>query len=96
MLTATITNLSSTASIGYGTDTPLPGPFAWITIAASGNKAVTCRVADLVAAAGVMSGFTVGDMLQQLVQMGKITVSYANLAATAQADASGDAVASET
>lgn len=96
MLTATITNLSSTVSIGAGTDTPLPGGFAWLTIAATGNAAVTCRVADLMAPSGIMSGFTVGDALQQLVQQGKITVSYANAAATAVADASGDGVAAET
>ena len=93
MLTATITNLSSTTAIAAG---DLPAPFNWMTIAASGTGTATCRVQDLVAPAGRLSGFSVGDMLQQLVQMGKITISFANAAATKQADAVGDAVANET
>lgn len=96
MLTVTITNVSSTDEIGLDTDTPLPAPFNWFTIAASGSKACTCRVADLNAPAGVMSGFTVADMLQQLVQMGTITVAFANLAATKAADVGGDAVSNES
>lgn len=96
MLTVTITNVSSTVSIGLDTATPLPAPFNWFTIAASGNKACVCRVSDIMAPSGIMSGFTVGDMLQQLVQAGKITVGYANLAATAPADAIGDAVSNES
>lgn len=96
MLTCTITNLSSTASIGAGTSTPLPGAFSWITIVASGNATPVCRVQDLSAAAEKLSGFTVADELQKMVQMKLITCTFANLAATSMPDIAGDAVSNET
>jgi len=97
MLTCTITNVSSVNVIGTGTLWPLPAPFDWFTIAGSGTKAITCRVQDLAGnAGGRLSGFTVADALQRMVQSGLITVSFANLAATLPADVSGDSISNET
>ena len=94
MITYTITNASSTAAIGAGTTTPLPGPFAWATIAASGSKAFVCRVSDFVPRD--FSGFSVADMLQSMVQNSLITVTAVNLAATTKPDVYGDVVSNET
>jgi|SRR5580704_3165371 hypothetical protein len=115
MLTATITNLSSTNAIGPGTasdslytneydivggnafyPTLLPGCFAWMNIPASGDVTPVCRVQDLLASASPLSGFTVADELQKMVQLGLISISFANLAATLSNDVGGDAVAAQT
>ncbi len=97
MLTMTITNVSSTVAIGAGEDIALPSLFNWATIAASGSKAYQIRVSDLVQPEGTpLSGFTVGDALQQMVNRGLITISTANLAATMRADIVGDGVSNET
>lgn len=107
MLNATITNLSSTITIqpsqeavpvdpGPSTALSLPGCFSWATIAVSSDLVLTCRVQDLMEPVERLSGFTVADALQQMVQAGQITVSFANLAATIENDVGGDAVANQS
>lgn len=96
MLTVTITNLSSTVAIGAGTAIPLPAPFDWFTIAASGNKAVKCRVSDFEVAFSRLSGFTCADELQRMCQAGLITCTSANAVVAHDDDVYGAAVANET
>jgi hypothetical protein len=79
MLTATITNVSGEA-LPAGS---LPGMLSWVgEIANSGSVAVVVNVADLNKVVNQTSGFSLGEMLQQMVQAGKITVTYANVGAT--------------
>lgn len=100
MLTVTITNTTS-GYIGPGRDATtgeeyvhLPTPFAWATIAASGSKAFVCSVADYEKVdPQYTSGFTVAQILQQMMQKGQITVSVADVAA--DRDLYGKAVAEE-
>lgn len=79
MLTCTITNTSG-AELAAGS---LPGMLNWNpAIANSGTFVVQMLVADLNKVVNQTSGFTLGELLQQLVQKGTITVGYANLGAT--------------
>ncbi len=96
MLTATITNVSSTVSIGAGTALPLPSPFDLKTIVGSGTATYVIRVQDMLSQNQRGGGFTVADELQRLVQASIITITFANLAATIAADACGDAVSNES
>lgn len=75
MLNATITNLSATETIGPDQPTRLPKPFEWVTLPPLASKVVPCAVAD-VEDRYILTGFSGNDYLQQLVQAGKITVSY--------------------
>jgi len=94
MVTATVTNLSSTTAIGPQEENPtvypaeiavtLPGCMSWATIPASGSKDFVLSIADLEASA-TTSGFggaKVKDVLQDMIQKGQITVVYAALGAT--------------
>lgn len=92
MLTATITNTSGDTIVAGS----LPAPFDWAgDIANNGTLVCVVRVQDM-DNIDHLTGFSAADMMQQLVQMGKVTISFANLAATKRADVDGDAVANET
>jgi hypothetical protein len=107
MLSLAITNTSSVNTIGpefqgnegdtgaalYSTNAfALPGFLSWVSIAASGTATVTCRVQELLAADTRLSGFTVADQLQTLVQQGLITVAFSPQAMAHDIDVSGRAV----
>ncbi len=93
MVTVTITNASSTAAIGAGQAISLPSIFNWASIAASGNKAYVVRVQDMEGPESRLSGFTVADALQKMVQLGQITLTMANVTdATEVVDVDGLAV----
>lgn len=97
MLTLAITNLSSTLYLGGGADGPvgtdpytggttvvnLPDVLNWVSIAPSGSKSVAIRYQDLEQPALPLSGFTVADMLQQMVQLGQISVSFSAITESA-------------
>lgn len=93
MVTATITNTSG-ALIGYQEahtantydstypiyQVVLPVPFDWLTIANSASATAVCQIEDLTKQWIAMNGFSAGDILQQMVQKGQITISFANVA----------------
>ena len=90
MLTVSITNTSGT-DIAAG-DGVLPSPFQFMTIADTATEAAVVQVLDLDKVEDNHSGFTSGDLLQQLVQAGKITVAFADIGAT-DVSVTDDAVA---
>lgn len=80
MLTMNIENTSG-ADIVAG-DGVLPNALGWLDIADTANVDVVIQVLDLDKVEDNHSGFTVGDLLQQLVQAGKIVVGFTDLGAT--------------
>lgn len=95
MLTATITNTSGLtiqpAAVAAAAGVypipafiQLPGCLSWLTIANTASKSVIVTVADLEAPATTagFAGQRVKDVLQQLIQGGKITLTYVALGAT--------------
>lgn len=80
MLTATITNTSGATTLGT---TWLPGMLSWVPgVANSAAATAVLMVSDLLQVVNGNSGFTLGQLLQQMVQAGLITITYANLGAT--------------
>ena len=71
MLTLNITNTSGTA-IAAG-DGVLPRALNWINLADAANVSVVIQVNDLAMVENNHSGFTMGDLLQQLRQNGTCT-----------------------
>lgn len=107
MLTATITNTSTMtiqpASAAYAAGVypipaflTLPGCLSWITLAPTASATPIVSVADLEVSAttGGFGSLRVKDVLQQMIQAGWITVSYANLAI--DVETYGKAIANET
>ena len=81
MLTITIGNVSTTDVLAASS---LPAPFQLQgDIAASGNGVFVIQVHDLDKVEDNHSGFTAGDMLQQMRQAGLITVVIADAADSA-------------
>ncbi len=79
MLTATITNTSG-ATLAAGS---LPGMLSWVgSIANNATAVVVLSVSDLNKPVDLTSGFTLGELLQQMIQKGTITVTYVDLGAT--------------
>lgn len=87
MLTATIVNTSGVALT-------LPGPLSWITIAIGATVTPVINPQDLLKVVDQHSGFTLGEMLQQLKQKGSVTIAYGDLGATSR-DHVGTAIATQ-
>lgn len=93
MLKATIENKLAVA-IGAGTEYPLPEPFAWMAIAAApATGEAVVREQDLFKLVSQTTGFSAGDLLQQMVQKGQVAVTYAVVAN--DIDLEGKAVGTE-
>lgn len=80
MLTVSIENTSG-ADIAPG-DGLLPQPFQFMTIPDSDTVGTVVQVHDMDKVEDNHGGFTSGDLLQQLVQKGKIVVSFADIGST--------------
>lgn len=80
MLTVNITN-NSGADIEAG-DGVLPSPFAFMSIADTANADAVVQVHDLDKVQDNHSGFTAGDLLQQLVQAGKVAITFTDVGVT--------------
>lgn len=80
MITLNITNTSGTA-IAAG-DGVLPRMFGWVSLAAGANTNLVIQVGDLAKVENQHSGFTVGELLQQLKQYGKLTYNMTDLGDT--------------
>lgn len=80
MLTMNIENTSG-ADIVAG-DGVLPDALSWLDIADTANVDVVVQVHDLDKVENNHSGFTVSDLLQQLVQAGSIVVGFTDVGAT--------------
>jgi len=63
-------------------DGVLPNSLGWLDIADTANVDVVVQVHDLDKVEDNHSGFTVSDLLQQLVQSGSIVVGFTDLGAT--------------
>jgi len=80
MLTVNITNNSGT-DIAAG-DGVLPGVFAFMTIADTANDDAVVQLLDLDRVEDNHSGFTTGELLQQLVQKGDIALTFTDVGVT--------------
>lgn len=68
MLTLNITNTSGTDIVAG--DGVLPNSLSWVNLADTANVDVVVQVHDLDKVENNHSGFTMGDLLQQLMQLG--------------------------
>jgi hypothetical protein len=80
MLTMNITN-NSGADIVAG-DGVLPRQLDWVSVANAANVDVVIQVMDLDVVEDYHSGFTMGDHLQQLVQEGRVALTFTDIGAT--------------
>lgn len=80
MLTVNITNNSGTDIVAG--DGVLPAPFAFMSIADTANADAVIQVHDLDRIEDNHSGFTAGELLQQLVQKELIAVAFTDLGST--------------
>ena len=80
MLTMNIENTSG-ADIVAG-DGVLPDALSWLDIADTANVDVVIQVHDLDKVENNHSGFTMGDLLQQLVQAGSVVLGFTDVGAT--------------
>ena len=80
MLTVNITNNSGTDIVAG--DGVLPNLFKFMSIADTANANAVVQVHDLDKIEDNHSGFTVGDLLQQLVQAGSIAVTFTDIGVT--------------
>lgn len=77
MLTLNITNTSGVAIVAG--DGVLPRSLDWLGIASAGNANVVIQVHDLDKVENNHSGFTMGDILQQLLQRGLCTYNLTDV-----------------
>jgi len=70
----TITSLCG--QVGAGSPTPLPRPFHWISIAEGESRSVYYTHEDLKSEPTYRSGFSVEQILRQMIQAGKIRVDF--------------------
>jgi len=77
MLTLNITNTSGT-DIAAG-DGVLPSALSWVDLADTANVDVVIQVGDLARVETNHSGFTFGELLQQLKQRGICTYNVTDL-----------------
>ena len=77
MLTLNITNTSGTDIVAG--DGVLPNMFGWASIADTANADFVIQVHDLDRVENNHSGFTVGELLQQLKQKGLLTYNVTDV-----------------
>jgi len=80
MLTVSIENTSGVDIVAN--DGVLPGPLKFLDVADTATEDAVVQVHDLDKVEDNHSGFTAGDLLQMLVQQGKIAVTFADVGAT--------------
>ena len=80
MLTVSIENTSGVDIVAQ--DGVLPGPLKFLDVVDTEAEEAVVQVHDLDRVEDNHSGFTAGDLLQQLVQLGKIKVTFADIGAT--------------
>lgn len=90
MITLNLTNTSG-ADIVAG-DGTLPDPLDWVNLTNGSNVNVVVQAGDMVKVSPPHSGFTLGDKLQQLKQLGKITYTTAAYGDTAANGSVSDGV----
>ena len=77
MLTLSITNTSGT-DIAAG-DGVLPNMLSWLSIADTATASVVIQLRDMDRIEDNHSGFTMGELLQQLKQAGKLSFNVADV-----------------
>jgi hypothetical protein len=78
-----IMNIENTSGTDIAADDgTLPNSLSWFDLADTANINVVVQVHDLDKVEDNHSGFTVGDMLQQMVQAGSIVVGFTDVGAT--------------
>lgn len=77
MLTLNITNTSGTDIVAG--DGVLPNALGWLAIADTASADVVIQVGDLAKIEDNHSGFTMGELLQQLKQLGICTYNITDL-----------------
>ena len=77
MLTLNLTNTSGVAIVAG--DGVLPRMFSWMSIGIGANANCVVQVGDMTKIDQPNSGFTVGEMLQSLKQLGKITYNVTDV-----------------
>ncbi len=80
MLTMNIDNTSGTDVVAG--DGVLPNALSWIDLADAANVDVVIQVHDLDRVEDNHSGFTMGELMQKLVQQGDFVFGFTDLGAT--------------
>lgn len=93
MITLNITNTSGTDIVAG--DGVLPNALNWLNIADTANADAVIQVQDLDRVENNHSGFTMGDMLQQLKQYGVCTFTMTDVGDSIAAAAPGGSMTDE-